>query len=253
MRKLFVALLLCLLAASLSACAHKGTVANANSPGAAQTAATPSLEGVAAELQNPKDAAGFFALGVELYKRDRDHEAVEAFKKSVELDPDNAEGYRRLGLAYAATAQKKEAQDSFEKAVELFARKVREDAKDADALYHLADAYTKVGEYEKAADAYRRAAKLREPDGSGYYDIGLVYNKLAKYQEAVRAFQKAVDLDPNDYQSQEALDRAREDAGKQRARVDYEKKLLAKQRSQNQNNANTPDQRGNKTSNDSTP
>ena len=255
MRKVFIALLLCPAAALQPGCARKGAPTNANAPAAAQSAPTPSLEGVAAELQSPKDAAGYFALGVELYKRDRDQEAVEAFKKAVELDPHAADAYRRLGLAYAATAQKKEAQQSFEKAAELFGKRVREDAKDAEALYNLADAYAKIGEYEKSADAYRRAVKLREPDAPGYYDMGLVYNKLAKYPEAVRAFEKAVELDPNDYQSREALDRAREDAGKQRERVEYEKKLLAKQKGQkssnNSNNSNQPV--ANRNSNDSKP
>jgi tetratricopeptide (TPR) repeat protein len=114
---------------------------------------------------------------------------------------------------------------------------VREDAKDADALYGLADTHGKLGEYEKAADTYRRASRLREPDAPTYYDIGLVYNKLARYADAASAFQKAIDLDPNDYQSQEALDKAREDASKLRERIDYDKKLLQKH-SQNQNGSN---------------
>jgi tetratricopeptide (TPR) repeat protein len=238
MRKHFVIIALCLSSLPLLACSRKSGQASVNDNSSNQSATTKEFADVPAELRNPQDSAGYYALGVALYKNDHDREAVEAFKKSVELDPQNADAYRRLGLAYLATGQRKEAEESYKKAIELFEKRVREDAKDADALYNLADSYGKVSEYDKAAEAYRRAIKLKEPDGSTYYDIGLVYNKLARYDDAAKAFAKAVELDPNDYQSQEALDKAHEDASKLRERIDYQKKLLEKQRAQNQNNSN---------------
>jgi tetratricopeptide (TPR) repeat protein len=245
MRKIIYALSLCLLALGLSGCQSKAANTNANSSTPSnQSAALKTTEGVPVELQNPQDAAGYFALGNLLYKNDRDGEAVEAYKKSVELDPNDADAYRGLALAYAATTQKKESQEAFEKAVGLYEKKVREDAKDADAIYRLADSYGQLGEYEKAADAYRRASRLKEPDAPTYYDIGLVYNRLARYKDAADAFSKAVELDPNDYQSQEALDKAREDASKLRERIDYDKKMIQKQRAQNQNGSNQNSQNG---------
>jgi len=209
----------------------------------AKTTPTPQPEGqgdgTTSPTGTPQDAAGFVALGVELYKKDRDSEAVEAFKGAINLDPQNGEAYRRLGLAYASLGQKKESGEAYEQAVDLFEKKLRRDSKDADTLLQLADAFGQTGEYEKAAGAYRRAVKLREPDGGTYYDMGLVYNKLAKYKDAADAFGKAVELDPNDYRAQEALDKAKEDASKQRERIEYQKKMLEKHaRGGKANNAN---------------
>lgn len=195
----------------------------------ATPSAQPTVEGPPPQTGTPQDAAGFVALGVELYKKDRDAEAVEAFKAAVGLDPDNGEAHRRLGLAYASLGERKESAAAFEQAVKLFEKKLRRDSKDADTLFQLADSYSQAGEYEKAADSYRKAVKLREPDGGTYYDMGLVYNKLAKYKDAVDAFGKAAELDPNDYRAQEALDKAKEDASKQRGRIEYQKKMLEKQ------------------------
>lgn len=244
MHKRIIILSMCLSATLLQGCTRKSERSANNDNASNQNAPSSQLTDVPAELRDPKDAAGFYALGVVLYKNDHDREAVEAFKKSVELDPQNADAQRQLGLAYAATGDRKSAGESYKKAVELYEKRVREDAKDADAYYNLADSYSKIGDYDKAAETYRRAIKLKEPDGATYYDIGLVYNKLARYDDAAKAFAKAVDLDANDYQSQEALDKAREDASKLRERIDYEKKLIGKQRGQNQNNSNAINQNG---------
>lgn len=239
------AFLLCACALVLTAgCGRKPESRSPDTPATGKSAQQ-AQSSPAAQEQNPQDAAGYFARGVDLYKQDRDREALEAFRQAVVLDPEYAEAYYKLGLTYAVTGQKKEADEAYEKAVDLFEKKVKKDPKDADALYNLADAYAKTDDYQKSAEAYRRAARLREPDASTYYDIGIVYNKLAKYQEATDAFKKAVELDPNDYQAQEALDRAKEDANKLKERIEYQKKLLAKQ-SRNSNseqsltNANAP-------------
>ncbi|MDT7540832.1 MAG: hypothetical protein QOE33_736 [Acidobacteriota bacterium] len=238
MHKRIVILSLCLSATLLQGCSRKPEGSANNDNTSNQNAATTQFADVPAELRDPQDSAGYYALGVALYKNDHDRESVDAFKKALELDPRNADAQRRLGLAYMATGDKKLAEESYKRAVELYEKRVREDAKDADATYNLADSYSKIGDYDKAAETYRRAIKLKEPDGSTCYDIGLVYNKLARYDDAAKAFAKAVELDPNDYQSQEALDKAREDASKLRERIDYQKKLLEKQRGQNQNNSN---------------
>ena len=71
--------------AQVSASAQPGAEATATPP--------PPQEGA------PQDAAGFVALGTELYKKDRDEEAAEAFKQAVSLDPEDGEAHRRLGLA----------------------------------------------------------------------------------------------------------------------------------------------------------
>src|SRR4051794_34508314 len=111
MRKTICALMLCLAALALPGCRRNSSQTSTNNSSSNQSTALQTTEGVPPELQNPQDAAGYLALGNLLYKNDRDHEAVEAFKKAVELDPGNAESYRRLGFALAATAQKKESQE----------------------------------------------------------------------------------------------------------------------------------------------
>src|ERR687886_175202 len=55
------------------------------------------------------DARALFEHGMDAYRHDRDEEAVAAFKRAVELDPEFAEAFYRLGLAYNVTRQGEEA------------------------------------------------------------------------------------------------------------------------------------------------
>lgn len=194
-------------------------------------------------LPEAHDAAGYVALGNELYRRDRDEEAVKAYQRALELDPEYAEAYLKLGLTYRVLGQKKESDEAYDKAVKAFEKAVRADGEDARAQTNLAEAYSLTSEYQKAVDAYKRAMKLRDPDSVTYFNLGEAYTKLARYKEAMDAYQHALDLDPDFFRASEALERARN--GKDRvesARREYEKQL-EKQRALNAN------QNGNQNSN----
>ena len=239
------------LAAAQFGCNHANSNQSNQSNQAAAASPTPDAPppSEAATVQEQQDAAGLLAQGIELYRRNRDREAVETFRKAAELDPEYAEAYHRLGMAHVALGERKEAQEAFERAIKFYEKRLKREPKDVDALYRVADSYGRTGDYQKASESYRRAEKLRDPDASTYYDMGLVYNKLAKYEDAAKAFGKAVELDPNDYRAQEAWDRAKENASKQKARIEHEKKLLerkggaggnknANRNNSNQNNSN---------------
>jgi tetratricopeptide (TPR) repeat protein len=176
--------------------------------------------------QPPQDAPGYVALGIELYKQNRDGEAAEAFKQATTLDPKLAEAYLRLGLTYRALDQREEAEKAYEQAAKAYEKLLDREPKNAEAHLSLGEAYSKIGEYQKAIEAYRRGVRLKEPDAGVYYDIGLTYNKLARYGEAVTAFKKALEFDPDDYRAQEALERAQADDRRQKARIEEEKRKL---------------------------
>ena len=191
----------------------------------------------------PQDAPGYVALGIELYKQNRDGEAVEAFKQATTLDPKLAEAYLRLGLTYRALGQREEAEKAYEQAAKAYEKLLDREPKNAEAHLSLGEAYSKIGEYQKAIEAYRRGIRLKEPDAGVYYDIGLTYNKLARYGEAVTSFKKALESDPDDYRAQEALERAQADDRRQKARIEEEKRKLqqtvkASVKSKNANSAN---------------
>jgi tetratricopeptide (TPR) repeat protein len=234
MKNPFIATLLFFLALSQLACSkQQNSVANANVSGDS-TAAAPVATAVngnapsGVQIPQPatEDAQGYYTLGVELYKQNRDEQAAEAFRQAIALDPDFAAAFMKLALAYRALGKKEEATKAYEQAAKGYEKLLDDDPKNAEAQLNLGEAYSRLGDYQKSIEAYRRGVRLKEPDSTTYYDIGLTYNKLARYTEAVGAFKKSIELNPDDYRAQEALERAESDARRQRARIEEEKKKL---------------------------
>ncbi|MGH9945285.1 MAG: tetratricopeptide repeat protein [Pyrinomonadaceae bacterium] len=254
--KAFVFAICCFLPI-ISACSRHGQT----QPDAAASAnpSAPSQDGASApakqEASGASDAAGYVTLGNDLYQKDRDEEALAAYQKALDFDPDYGEAHLRMGLTYNALGRREDSEKAYEAAVKAYEKMSRKDEKNPDVQLNLAEAYAKVGEYQKAIEAFRRANRLKDPDSYVHYEMGMTYNRLARYQEAVKSFQQALELDPNDFRSQEALDRAKQDHQRQKARVEAEKKKLERQlkgTNANANNANAGEQGNNTNSNSNT-
>jgi len=235
--------LIILLALSQFTCSKQNSpAANATATGDTTATVSPTVNSTGETLPPPstQDAQGYFALGTELYKQNQDEQAAEAFEQATTLEPDFAAAYLKLGLTYRALGRKEEADKAYKQAVKVYEKLTRNEPKNAEAQLSLGDAYSRTGDYQKSIEAYRRGVRLKEPDSTTFYDIGLTYNKLARYSEAVNAFKKSIELDPNDFRAQEALERAQVDARRQKVRVEEEKKKLAKLTKGNKNlNANS--------------
>jgi tetratricopeptide (TPR) repeat protein len=168
--------------------------------------------------------------GRELYRSDQDSEAVAAFQQAIKLDPDLAEAHFRLALSYEALDKEAEAETEYKKAVETYKKHLDESPKDAEAHYNLAQTYANLHEYSEAVREYRQATKLKSDDADIYYDLGNALTKLAKYDEAATAFSKSLEIDPEDFRAQEALEEAKEGANRIRAGKKHMEDLLKKQK-----------------------
>jgi tetratricopeptide (TPR) repeat protein len=77
---------------------------------------------------------------------------------------------------------------------------------------------------------YRAATKLKDDDPDMYYDLGTAYTKLAQYDQAAAAFSKSLEIDPDYYRAQDALDEAREGIKRIKAGKKHAEDLLKKQK-----------------------
>jgi tetratricopeptide (TPR) repeat protein len=168
--------------------------------------------------------------GKTLYRNDQDSEAVEAFKQAVALDPDLAEAHFRLGLAYEALNRQEDAEGEYKKAVNAYKKFVDANPKDWEAHYLFGQTYASLQQYSDAIREYRQAVKLKNDDADIYYDLGIAHSKLAQYDEASSAFTKSLDIDPDNYRAQDALDEAREGVKRIRAGRKHQGDILKKQK-----------------------
>ncbi len=177
--------------------------------------------------------------GKELYRTDQDEEAVAAFAEAIRLDPDSAEAYFRLGLAYDAVGKETEAEESYKKAVEKYKKAFQtrgsDSDKDGEAHYNLGQTYAGLKLYSEAIREYRQANRLKPDDSDIYYDLGVALSKLANYDEAVSAFSKSLEIDPENYRAEDALEEAREGAKRIRAGKKHQEDLLRKQKKEDGN------------------
>lgn len=168
--------------------------------------------------------------GKELYRNDQDAEAVLAFQEAVRLDSGLAEAHFRLGLGYESLGKREEAEGEYKKAVEAYKKYFEDHREDAEAHYALGQTYANLGQYSEAIREYREATKLKTDDPDIYYDLGVAHTKLAQYDAAAAAFSKSLEIDPDYYRAQDALDEAKEGIKRIRAGKKHQEDLLKKQK-----------------------
>ncbi len=218
-------------AVGLCAC-RRQSVGNSSAVASATPAPAYNNSNAAEREQAQNDARLLLEQGNELFLNDQDADALAAYKKAIERNPEFAEAHYRLGLAHGVLNQEKESEAAYKKAIELYRKFVQENPKDADAFFSLGESYRYLRQYEDAVRAYKQAVKLQPEDPEMYYELGVAQIKLAQYTEATNALQKAVDLDPNYYRASDALDEAREGAKRVRVGKKHQTELLKKQQAE---------------------
>ncbi|HET9527486.1 MAG TPA: tetratricopeptide repeat protein [Pyrinomonadaceae bacterium] len=168
--------------------------------------------------------------GKELYVDDQDTEAVAAFQEAIKLDPNLAEAYFRLALGYEALNKREDAESQYKKAVDAYKKHLDGNPEDAEAHYNLGQSYANLGNYSEAIREYRQATRLKTDDPDIYYDLGVAHTKLAQYDAAAAAFSKSLEIDPDYYRAQDALDEAKQGIKRIRAGKKHQADLLKRQK-----------------------
>jgi Tfp pilus assembly protein PilF len=122
----------------------------------------------------------------------RTAEAIERYRRAIELNPQNADLRGRLGDLWHATGHYQEARESYTAALRI-------DPDFAQVHANLGSLLRKLGDREGALEHLRRAIDL-EPNSSAsaqaYYNLGRILEEQGRPDEAAEALKKAVRLDP---------------------------------------------------------
>jgi tetratricopeptide (TPR) repeat protein len=95
-------------------------------------------------------------LGVFYFYIKKYPQAIEQFKRTVELDKKNAGAYASLGTSYFLTNQ-------YDAAVEAFNKELALDPQNGHNIHYIATAYQKLGKMDLALK-YEAMAKQFNPD-----------------------------------------------------------------------------------------
>lgn len=117
-------------------------------------------------------------------------DAIETYKRCLEMSPRDASLYNRLGVALHRRQNYKEAKKNYEHAVKL-------NPQYAEAYNNLGTIAYSDKKFGRAAKEYRKALKLRPDASTMHYNLGSAYFAMDKYDKAFEEYQVAFTSDPD--------------------------------------------------------
>ena len=143
------------------------------------------------EAINRLSATDWVDKGNALVTSGKNQEAVEAFTRAIELDPQNARTYYHRGGVYGRLEDYRRAIRDFDRAIEL-------NPKLAEAYIDRGVAYEMLGDYQPAIREYDKAIELNPNAARAYVNRGIAYAQLGDHRQAIRDYDKAIELNPKD-------------------------------------------------------
>lgn len=113
-------------------------------------------------------AKTFFDLGVQHIEKTEYSEAIDAYKKAVQIKPSYVEAYITLGMVSSMLSRYDEAIEAFKKAAKL-------KPNNAEVFYNLGNAYKEVEKHEEAIEAFKQAVKINPNFAEAHYNLGAAY------------------------------------------------------------------------------
>ncbi|HZT30246.1 MAG TPA: FG-GAP-like repeat-containing protein [Bryobacteraceae bacterium] len=130
-------------------------------------------------------------LGKAFYEDPAGHnQAVEEFRKALDLAPDSPRERLNYGLALLRAGRLDEGAAELE-------RVQREAPQIPHTWFNLGVVYKKRGQYQRAIDQFRHMIQLVPGEPVSHYNLGVLYKFLDKIEDAIREFETAARLDPN--------------------------------------------------------
>ncbi len=118
-----------------------------------------------------------FALGASYDQLHKSKEAIAAYRRAADLDPDNVDAQRGLATALLNDNQ-------LDEALKVLQAIVTAEPQDATSQIHIAEIQRRQGHYDAALDTLEKA-KVLEPDSLELtYNEALVYDSLGRYDDA---------------------------------------------------------------------
>lgn len=140
-------------------------------------------------MHDAETAAEYFGRGVSLEEDPNSHaEAIAAYMKVLEIDPEHAAAHINLGTVYYNRNDFKRAEFHYRKAIEV-------DSRYALAYFDLGNVLDETGRLDDAVRAYRAALLLAPTYADAHYNLALAYEKLKMPRKALRHWRTYTKLD----------------------------------------------------------
>jgi tetratricopeptide (TPR) repeat protein len=179
-----------------------------------------------------KNYLAYNNLGFYLSNRGHVAEAIENYRKSLEIKPDYEDAHNNLGYAYAGQKKYPEAIAEYEIALRIrpnhpevnnnlgnalgdigrvdeaiahYLITLQQKPEHADAHNNLGVALAMKGQFDEAIQHFHAAMRYKPNDASAHSNLGNTYGMQGKFDLAIPEYMEAIRLNPKDNQAQNNL------------------------------------------------
>ena len=131
------------------------------------------------------------SLGVALSEKGHVDEAMEQFRKAIEINPTFVDAHNNLGNALLQTGQVDAAMAEYQSALEI-------DPDNANAHNNLGWAYLQKRRINEAMEECRKALKINPDFASAHGNLAIAFSLQGQADDAIAEFQEALRINPND-------------------------------------------------------
>ncbi len=149
-----------------------------------------SIANITEGIENEIAAYAWFSIASLLTQDDQKEEALSAYDKSLNLNPNYAVTYNDRGATKSLLGQ-------FESAISDYDEAIRLKPDYADAYYNRGGAKNELKQYEPAIADYDEAIRLEPDHADAYYNRGIAKGELKQYEAAIADYDEAIRLKPD--------------------------------------------------------
>ena len=140
-------------------------------------------------------SVGYYAeahnsLGITLVRLGRQQEAMEHWKRALQIKPDYAEVHNNMGVVMRQAGKLEEAMEHWEQALRI-------DPDYADAHDNLGNALLLRGWLHDAIGHYEQALRIKPDFAEAHNNLGVVLGRLGKLEDAIGHYEQAVRIKPD--------------------------------------------------------
>ncbi|MFZ0392717.1 MAG: tetratricopeptide repeat protein [Terracidiphilus sp.] len=136
--------------------------------------------------QGDRTARMEFTLGATYDQLKRNKDAIAAYQRAADLEPDDVQTLTALGQAQMNDEQ-------YDAALKTFRALAQADGEDAGPLVKIAEILRRQGKFEDALATIRQARKKEPENLEAGYQEGMLLDILGRYDEATASYQAMVD------------------------------------------------------------
>lgn len=132
------------------------------------------------------------SLGMSYIKLRRYQEAIAAFKKAVQLNPNSAESYNNLGICFYYLGQYEEARKHYQMSIKVDSNYFR-------AYSNLGILLGEMGHYEESLEMLESAIQINPDYFVGYKNLAVTYHSMGKPEQIIPLFKTYLKRNPQDF------------------------------------------------------